>query len=116
MAAVLSWLWFFLGCSLLHQGKSAASDVKVSSRMKRQVDSFMSRPFTMVRNSLELMSDITNYFIQVNFIKTNVALNFMHSDWLLRKEAILLLVKTVVSSSVIGCAPSKLSCDWLSPK
>eukprot|EP00090_Calanus_glacialis_P018298 TRINITY_DN28387_c0_g1_i2.p1 TRINITY_DN28387_c0_g1~~TRINITY_DN28387_c0_g1_i2.p1 ORF type:complete len:457 (+),score=87.72 TRINITY_DN28387_c0_g1_i2:267-1637(+) len=64
MAAVLSWLWFFLGCSLLHQGKSAASDVKVSSRMKRQVDSFMSRPFTMVRNSLELMSDITNYFIQ----------------------------------------------------
>jgi len=48
--------------TLKHPGSDVAG-LSLPSRKKRQA-SFISRPVTMVRNSLEIMSDITNYFIQ----------------------------------------------------
>ena len=52
--------------TLKHPGNDVAG-LSLPSRKKRQA-SFISRPVTMVRNSLEIMSDITNYFIQVKFL------------------------------------------------
>jgi phospholipase B1 len=64
MAAALSILTFILLFGARNQEECKVSEVRVSPREKRQTQSFISRPLSMVRSSLELLSDVTNYFIQ----------------------------------------------------
>ena len=61
MAASLARVIVILSLSAVRQG----TVVMVATRERRQAKSFITQPVTMVRNSLELMSDVTNYFIQV---------------------------------------------------
>ena len=61
MAALLSLATLILVLSVWGN----VSIVGESPREKRQTSSFISRPISMVRSSIELLADVTNYFIQV---------------------------------------------------
>jgi len=60
MAALLSLATLILVLSVWGN----VSIVGESPREKRQTSSFISRPISMVRSSIELLADVTNYFIQ----------------------------------------------------
>jgi len=60
MAALLSLATLILVLSVWGN----VSIVGESPREKRQTTSFISRPISMVRSSIELLADVTNYFIQ----------------------------------------------------
>jgi len=60
MAALLSLATLILVLSVWGN----VSIVGESPRKKRQTTSFISRPISMVRSSIELLADVTNYFIQ----------------------------------------------------